>query len=143
MSIIVNPKVRHVLPAVLGCCIAGTVLFLSITAYSVIKYRNYVHVDAVISSVSHTNNPNKPNSSNYRTYVQYSYNYGEQAYNAERIEFLRIGKAPGKHVQIKCDPQHPEQIQDIYSMTICIFCLIILVITDFLLILMIKSCIKS
>lgn len=139
MRMIVNPKVRHTLPAILGCCIIGTALFLTVTVFSVIKYHNYVHVDAVISSVSHTNNPSKPNSSNYRTYVQYSYNYGEQDYKAERIEFLRIGKTPGKHVQIKCDPQHPEQLQDVYLMTICIFCLIILVITDFLLIFMIKS----
>ena len=60
-------------------------------------------------------------------------------YTADRIEFLRLGKAPGKHVQIKCDPQNPNQIQNIYSMTICIVFLVILIITDFLLILMIKS----
>ena len=96
-------------------------------------------VDAVISSVSRSNNPNKPHSSNYHNYVKYSYTYKEQNYTADRIEFLRLGKAPGKHVQIKCDPQNPNQIQNIYSMTISIVFLVILIITDFLLILMIKS----
>ena len=71
--------------------------------------------------------------------MKYSYTYKEQDYTADRIEFLRLGKAPGKHVQIKCDPQNPNQIQNIYSMTISIVFLVILLITDFLLILMIKS----
>ena len=103
------------------------------------EYHDYVPVDAVISSVSRSNNPNKPHSSNYHNYVKYSYTYKEQNYTADRIEFLRLDKAPGKHVQIKCDPQNPNQIQNIYSMTISIVFLVILIITDFLLILMIKS----
>ena len=113
MSVTVNPKARQILPVILGCCVIGTVFFLAIT--------------------------NKPHSSNYHNYVKYSYTYKEQNYTADRIEFLRLGKAPGKHVQIKCDPQNPNQIQNIYSMTICIVFLVILIITDFLLILMIKS----
>ena len=121
MSVTVNPKARQILPVILGCCVIGTVFFLAITICSAIKYHDYVPVDAVISSVSRSNNPNKPHSSNYHNYVKYSY------------------KAPGKHVQIKCDPQNPNQIQNIYSMTICIVFLVILIITDFLLILMIKS----
>ena len=121
MSVTVNPKARQILPVILGCCVIGTVFFLAITICSAI------------------NNPNKPHSSNYHNYVKYSYTYKEQNYTADRIEFLRLGKAPGKHVQIKCDPQNPNQIQNIYSMTICIVFLVILIITDFLLILMIKS----
>ena len=132
MSVTVNPKARQILPVILGCCVIGTIC-------SAIKYHDYVPVDAVISSVSRSNNPNKPHSSNYHNYVKYSYTYKEQNYTADRIEFLRLGKAPGKHVQIKCDPQNPNQIQNIYSMTICIVFLVILIITDFLLILMIKS----
>ena len=139
MSVTVNPKARQILPVILGCCVIGTVFFLSITICSAIKYHDYVPVDAVISSVNRSNNPNKPHSSNYHNYVKYSYTYKEQNYTADRIEFLRLGKAPGKHVQIKCDPQNPNQIQNIYSMTICIVFLVILIITDFLLILMIKS----
>ncbi len=139
MSVTVNPKARQILPVILGCCVIGTVFFLTITICSAIKYHDYVPVDAVISSVSRSNNPNKPHSSNYHNYVKYSYTYKEQTYTADRIEFLRLGKAPGKHVQIKCDPQNPNQIQNIYSMTICIVFLVILIITDFLLILMIKS----
>ena len=127
MSVTVNPKARQILPVILGCCVIGTVFFLTITICSAIKYHDYV------------NNPNKPHSSNYHNYVKYSYTYKEQDYTADRIEFLRLGKAPGKHVQIKCDPQNPNQIQNIYSMTICIVFLVILIITDFLLILMIKS----
>ena len=139
MSVPVNPKARQILPVILGCCVIGTVFFLAITICSAIKYHDYVPVDAVISSVSRSNNPNKPHSSNYHNYVKYSYTYKEQNYTADRIEFLRLDKAPGKHVQIKCDPQNPNQIQNIYSMTISIVFLVILIITDFLLILMIKS----
>ena len=105
MSVTVNPKARQILPVILGCCVIGTVFFLAITICSAIKYHDYVPVDAVISSVSRSNNPNKPHSSNYHNYVKYSYTYKEQNYTADRIEFLRLGKAPGKHVQIKCDPQ--------------------------------------
>ena len=115
MRAIINPKVKKYLPYILIACIAATFLVLFVDYRYAEKYSDFVNVDAVITDI--------------RREATY---HGED-YVSNRRELTKISKKTGKQVTIKCNPEFPEEIQEVYERNIFALITALLLLCDFFL----------
>lgn len=69
----------------------------------------------------------------YDILVRYKYSYDGKKYVSNRRELTKIGKNPGKHVSLKCNPESPEKIQEVYERNIFALIIALLLLWDFFL----------
>lgn len=69
----------------------------------------------------------------YDILVTYEYSYDGENYAANRRELTKIGKKNGKQVTIKCNPESPEEIQEVYERNIFALITSLLLLWDFFL----------
>lgn len=134
MRAIINPKVKKYLPYFLIACIAATFLVLFVDYRYAEKYSDFVNVDAVIADVTReTTYHGESQKTSHDTLVTYEYSYNDEDYVSSRRELTKIGKKTGKQVTIKCNPESPEEIQEVYERNIFALITALLLLWDFFL----------
>lgn len=119
MRVIINPEVKKYLPYILIDCIAATFLVVFVDCKYVKKYSDFVNVDAVITDIKREKTYHEESQkTSYDIIVTYEYSYNREDYTSNRRELTRIGKKTGKQVVIKCNPESPEEIQEVYERNI-------------------------
>lgn len=134
MRAIINPKVKKHLPYILIVCIAASFLVLFVDYRYAEKYSDFVNVDAVIADVTReTTYHGESQKTSHDTLVTYEYSYNDEDYVSSRRELTKIGKKTGKQVTIKCNPESPEEIQEVYERNIFALITALLLLWDFFL----------
>lgn len=134
MRVVINPEVKRYLPYIMITCIAATFLILFVDYKYVEKYGDFVSVDAVITDIRReVTYHGESQKTSYDILVRYKYSYDSKKYVSNRRELTRIGKNPGKHVSLKCNPESPEEIQEVYERNIFALITALLLLWDFFL----------
>lgn len=134
MKAIINPKVKKHLPYILIVCIAASFLVLFVDYRYAEKYSDFVNVDAVIADVTReTTYHGESQKMSYDILITYEYSYDGKDYMSNRRELTKIGKKTGKQVSIKCNPESPEEIQEVYKRNIFALITSLLLLWDFFL----------
>lgn len=134
MRIIINPEVKKYLPYIMIVCIAATLLVLFVDCKYFKKYSDFVNVDAVITDIKReVTYCEESQETSYDILVTYKYSYDGKNYAANRRELPKIDKKAGKQVTIKCNPESPEEIQEIYERNIFALITALLLLWDFFL----------
>ena len=134
MRAIINPKVKKHLPYILIVCIAASFLVLFVDYRYAEKYSYFVNVDAVIADVTReTTYHGESQKTSHDTLVTYEYSYNDEDYVSSRRELTKIDKKTGKQISIKCNPESPEEIQEVYKRNIFALITSLLLLWDFLL----------
>lgn len=128
---IINPQTKKYIPWIFTITLIATVflMFMDIKYYK--EYRSFVKVDAIITSIERheVTSPSSDSRSSFYNYITYEYTFKGKAYSATRNELTRIGKKKGKKITVKCNPNVPREIQDVYGQNMCmmitIFCLLV------------------
>lgn len=130
MQIIINPQAKKYIPWIFVAVLFATMCLIFTDVRYYFKYHNFVQVNAVITNIERyeVTSPSSENRSSYYNYITYEYTFKRKTYNATRTELTRIGKKKRKEVTIKCNPDLPGEIQDVYSQNMCkmitIFCFV-------------------
>lgn len=134
MRAIINPKVKKYLPYILIVCIAATFLVLFVDYRYAEKYSDFVNVDAVITDIRReATYHGESQKTSYNILITYEYSYDGEDYVSNRRELTKIGKKTGKQISIKCNPESPKEIQEVYKRNIFALITSLLLLWDFLL----------
>ena len=134
MRVIINPEVKRYLPHILITCIAATFLVFFMDCKYVKKYSDFVNVDAVMTDIKREAvYHGGSQKTSYDILVTYEYSYNGEDCVSNRRELTKIGKKTGKCVSIKCNPESPEEIQEIYERNIFALITALLLLWDFFL----------
>ena len=134
MRAIINPKVKKYLPYILIACIAATFLVLFVDYRYAEKYSDFVNVDAVITDIRREATYHGESlKTSYDIIITYEYSYDGEDYVSNRRELTKISKKTGKQVTIKCNPESPEEIQEVYERNIFALITALLLLCDFFL----------
>ena len=139
MRIEINPNAKKIFLPSTVFCIVLTVFLIGYAGYTSFQYRSYVTVDAVITDAFRAKERTRDvNAKNYNC-VQYTYTYNGKEYTSKRTEFTLLGKNTGKHVKIKCSPENPEKLQNIYGQRGKLIAIVLLICMDAFLIVGLKK----
>lgn len=134
MRVIINPEVKKYLPYILIACIAATFLVIFVDYKYVERYSDFVSIDAVITDVRReATYHGESQKTSCDIIVTYEYSYNGEDYTSNRRELTKIGKKTGKQVSIKCNPESPEEIQEVYERNIFAIITALLLLWDFFL----------
>ena len=86
-------------------------------------------VQASVSSLHHV----ESQKTSYDILVTYEYSYNGEDYLSNRRELTKICKKTGKQVVIKCNPESPKEIQEVYERNIFAIITALLLLWDFFL----------
>lgn len=89
------------------------ILMVFLLVSDLIKTSNYVSVDAVLTNVSESyGNSSRTKMMRYKE-AHYTFEYEGKTYHASRPTFFEKDSAAGKELVIKCNPDNPEEIENI------------------------------
>ena len=134
-TIKINPEAKKSISWILLITLLATVVLVALDVKYHNKYADFQAVDAVISDVTRhvTKSPSSKNRTSYTNSITYEYEAAGKMYTATRREFTRIGKTEGEKVSIKYNPDHPEEIQQTYTQSMCMIITALLLFGDWFL----------
>ena len=134
-TIKINPEAKKSISWILLITLLATVVLIVLDAKYYNRYADFQTVDAIISDVTRhvTKSPSSRNRTSYTNSITYEYEAAGKTYTATRREFTRIGKTEGEKVSIKYNPDHPEEIQQTYTQSMCMIITALLLFGDWFL----------
>ena len=109
---------KKVIAIILGICLAVLCVTSYIAISNTVKYNSYVTVNAEVVHITNSN----------VRYITLKYEYDNKEYTADRKVGSTKGYSQGDRIDIKCNPNNPEEINDDYvtGVLITISCLLAL-----------------
>lgn len=91
-----------------------TFLWTCIAIWQYYKYSSFVEVEAKIIN-SYTKTGCFPNTLSDSHFVTYEYKLDDNIYTSTRQLFAKKDREVGKVETVRCNPNNPEEIEDMYS----------------------------
>lgn len=144
MKVIVNPEGKKYLPFIMLIAIFILALLVRTDVRYYQKYSKYEKTSAIITDVEHkVTSSEYDNSTSHENIITYKYNVDGNEYEASREEVTKFGKRVGKEVNIKYNPENPEEIQDVFGQKICLFMTAVISFFAFITVVAIKQTIQE